>query len=374
VSRSRSIVSRVLAALGPHGGLSQPWRWAFARATGFSQALTAEATIAPFVHGIGVTVPYGARSAELGLGAFPLALDGAAHTDARRLIADVLDESADAHTDAVRSAAALAAQIVGDAGPRFDLVSGLVRPVLRDWVERWYGLPEWGERLELAGCMAHHAIFLNPDRPNRRTDEASAHTAAAVIARTLHDLETELVAPRSAGTVSAALASRVSPELAARHLVGLTVGPLALGRIAVVQAIDVLVTDGWSTTASEHMFETALRRHPPLPGIPRLYGTSTDLPGIGRRRVRITSGTVLAATGAALAREDEPSTSLLFGHGPHACMGREQIGAVAAAIIDALSLRPPVARVGRARPEPPPRGMHSWPFPGRLELRLPAAR
>lgn len=385
-------IARVLAIAGRSGGLPALTRWAFER-TGFVQALTTSATVTAFLNDLdhpGVTVPYHERSELLGVGDFPLALDGTPHDEARELIKSVLRKSAGAHRNGVAAAADLAQKRVATASDRLDLIERVVDPALQTWTQTWYGLPDWGARLMLAGRLIHHGIFLNPKAPSGRTDFAALRHAIDAVDHTLVQLTKHLATSGSlpAGSVAAKLLSRTNdPQLTARHLLGLTVGPLALGSQAIANVFDELLDCSWKLDGltprpgetvvearrrAEQLFVLALAHRPPLPGVARQNPTAFDLPGTGGCPVAVPRGDVLVATEAAMAL-DPLSPDLAFGHGRHGCLGQEQITEVAGALLVAVASRSPrriSGPAGKLTGGPMPTGFAAWPFPGHLDVSL----
>jgi cytochrome P450 len=367
----------VLARFGRSGTL--PWWLApiFRFGTGFRQALTTEATVTALLDRPGVTVPYGPRAQVLGLETFPLALDGGAHDTARQLVQGALGDAAARHHAAVRDLRGRADELVVGATGRIELIGGLVDPCLTAWVEHWFGLDALGHRLLRCSRAITHSMFFNPPTPKGPVDEAGLARLVAIV-ETDRAAVAAAVPAAPSGTLAAALLARCGGDAhaAASHVLGSTVGPLALGSWALALALDDLLDRPWildSVIDEAHAraaFAGALARRPPLPGLPRdnPSGFRIDPDGID-----VPAGRVLAATACATKLADPPPADLPFGHGPHACLGIPAIHDVAAPLVAALARRYPrraAGPAGRLTKDPGPSGVRSWPFPGRLEVTL----
>jgi hypothetical protein len=272
----------------------------------------------------------------------------------------------------------VARQAVSTAQGPLDLVGRVVDPALEAWVEHWYGLPGLGDDLLRSARFVTHAIFLNPTLPKGRIDLGG-------LRRAVDHLEAQraaLVAPMAAappGTVSHALLGRTGdPDIAAGHLLGLTVGPLALGSKALAEGLDHLLDqpraldDLRSASGAEKAFRASLRQHPPLPGVLRHNPVRRPVQG-GRRLVTVPVGEVLAATACPAHLGDDDPPDLVFSHGRHLCLGPRQITEVAGRGLWAVAARPPRRRPGRrgrlvwgSRPT----GVQRWPIPSRLAVVL----
>ncbi len=380
-------LTRFLTTAGRRGGLPAVTRFAFER-SGFVQALTRSDTVMAFLDDPAVTVPYRERSELLGVGGFPLALDGMPHDEAWALISAVLANSAGAHQAGVAAAANLARHRVASASDRLDLIDRVVDPALQSWIETWYGLSKWGARLMLAGRLIHHGIFLNPAAPARRTDFTALRRAVDTVDRTRIDLAAHLGSTTlSAGTVAAELVRATDADLAARHLLGLTVGPLALGSQSIANVLDELLDCSWmldglspapgervtaARCRAQQLFGVTLGHRPPLPGVARRSSAAISLVGAGGRTVSVPRGDVLVATQAAMAL-DPLAAPLAFGHGDHACMGPTQITQVAGALLVEVASRSPrriPGSAGKLADGEVPTGIVDWPFAGHLEVAL----
>ena len=107
---------------------------------------------------------------------------------------------------------------------------------------------------------------------------------------------------------------------------------------------------------------------PPLPGLPRVAESPVQL---FRGQGVVPPGLFFAATlvaAAAPSQADDPAR-WAFGSGPHECMGRTHIEAIAGAILPPLSERKPLpipGSLGQARDGAGPAGVQKWPFTGHL--------
>lgn len=383
---------RILARVGPDGVLP-PWaQRTIGPLTGFSQVLTTTTTAKAFLEFPDVTVPYGERSRLLGIGAFPLGLDGTAHKAARvDQVEPALLTSRRLHLAGVAAARATVERRVAGATDRIDLIHDLVDPALHAWIETWYGLDTWGLRLARAGHLLQHATFLNPTTPGGHTDVTALRFAVGTLEATASELTARLSdRPPPAGTVAAALlASTKDREVTVSHLLGLTVGPLVLGSQTIATVLDDLLYRSWeldglaprpgeTLKAAEHRaratFAAVLARKPPLPGVLRHNPTKRSVPG-GSGLVKVPEGEILVATGCAMALSGGTDDSLAFGWGNHACLGRTQITEVAGAVLVAAAARSPRRRrgtQGRLRNALGPTAIPDWPFLGHLDVDLTA--
>jgi cytochrome P450 len=369
----------LLAQIGRKGALPS---WAcpvIVRISGFGQMLTTASTVSAVLDIPEVTVPYGERSSVLGLGTFPLALDGEAHRDARNLIKEVLQSSADAHREGLDAAEDVAKQIVGKAaGGRLDVAGDLVEPALMAWVERWFGLEGLGLTLLRSGRMIMHATFLNPTRPAASVDPIGLRRAVEWVRQTRPQVA-EAVRSSDQGTLARELLERTDVKTyddVAGHLLPLSVGPFGLGSWALDLAIDDLLDRSWELDGletdedGEAAFEAALRRHGPLLGVKRENPRVRDLKGTNGR-IRVPKGPILAAT--ACADRGGATDPFAFSSGIHSCLGRSQMTEVSGRILRVLGAASP-RRIqgpgGRLTLDPKPSGFRTWPFPGRLEVRL----
>lgn len=382
-------VTRLLARIGRSGALPS---WAvtpFRLSSGFGQALTTSSSVKAFLALDDVSVPYVERSRLLGNGAFPLSLDGPDHTAVRNLIAEALTNSRDRHAQGVTAARAVADKHLLATGNRLDLVGQLVEPALHAWIEQWYGLKGCGLRLARAGRLLHHATFLNPAQPSKRTDTGALRFAIDALASIATSLADHLATqPPPAGTVAACLlADTDDPHLVARHLIGLAVGPLALGSQSIAEVFDDLLDRSWeldglapapgeTPAATAHraalLFGSTLARRPPLPGVVRHNPIDRSIPVKGGPVV-VPEGQILVATSSAMALDEFDDETLVFGWGSHACLGRSQITEVAASILSATAARSPrrlPGAAGRLRMAVGPTAIPKWPFPGHLEAEL----
>lgn len=382
-------LTRFLTTAGRGGALPALSRRLLQRVSGFVQALTTTETVSAFLDDPDVTVPYHERSELLGVGDFPLALDGKAHGAARKLIADVLDSSAKAREDGVTAAAALTGRQMATASDRLDLIEQVVDPALEAWVETWYGLPDWGCKLMRAGRLILHATFLNPKQPKGHTDFGALRRAIDTVDCIRFDLADHLgkTDPLPDRSVAAELVSRTDPQVGAQHLLGLTVGPLALGSQSMAHVLDELLGCSWKladlTTRpgenvagarlrAEGLFGATLARRPPLPGVARHCPVGRGVAGTDDRCVWVPRGDMLVATQAAMTL-DPRASALVFGHGAHACMGRSQITEVAGAVLVAVASRSPrriPGAAGKLTNGEAPTDFADWPFPGHLDVSL----
>ena len=388
------VATGVLARFGRSGALPRWIQPGLERFPGVAQILTTRETATGFLGLDDVTVPYAERSGLLGLGAFPLALDGDEHATAREFVEGVLEDTDEQHRRGVAAASEVAdEQVAAATGSRLEVVGAVVEPALTTWIEEWYGLAGQGTNLLRAGRLIAHATFLNPKVPGGRYDVQGLGRAITLV----DDYRPPLAAAMDAAgphTVARGLIEATGdPSLAAGHLLGLTVGPLALGTWAVVNVVDALLDQPWTldsvTTAAdgEAAFTAALRRRPPLQGVLRNNPRprTLDLPPNGGQsggQIEVPPGLVLVHTECAAHLDDADAGAgaplppeLPFGIGVHACLGQRQITEVAEVVLRALGARSPRrvdGRRGRVQPGPAPSGVSakSWGFPGRLEVDL----
>jgi cytochrome P450 len=193
----------------------------------------------------------------------------------------------------------------------------------------------------------------------------------------------EVVADAPSGSLAASVLHETGDgdegrDLAARHLLGLTVGPLALVHRAVADAVDLLLARPWELDAAtdEHQarrtFVAALRHRPPLPGVLRQVPEDTDVYS-GTQLVEVPKGLVLAATACPARLGEADGPELAFGHGVHRCMGEQHTTDVATVVLQALAPRRPRRAPGpggRLRRAPAPSGVDEWDVPGHLEVAL----
>lgn len=398
-----SSMAVALRLVGWRGGLPVALRRAMAHPrvrermpVPLDQVLTTPAAIQELLASPGVAVPYTERSQEFGLGDFPLADDGPTHRARRDLLVEVMAASVQRHRFGVETARGAARLAVQDAEGHLDVVGSVIEPALCRWVEAWFGLEErgqasgqprpWGTDLLRAGQVIAHWVLLHPE-------ESPPPSALAWIA----DRRAELVSvlPNApANTIGGALVARVGAAAAADQVLGLTVGPLALGTWATVHVVrDLMGSDldelGESVAdlprggrkgdeSARRAVRAALRRSPPLVGVVRTVPTRRRVPGRWGT-VPVPAGTVLACTEAAVldggggGPDGSGEAGLVFGSGPHACMGAGESVDVAAALVRALGRRRPrraKGRLGDLLPAPAPWGAADWRFPGRLLVRL----
>ncbi|MEZ5203033.1 MAG: hypothetical protein R2701_01200 [Acidimicrobiales bacterium] len=167
------------------GGVLPAWlRPVVAKATGFQQIVTRGRPAASVLDLPGIDVPYLRASQALGLGAFPLALDGDAHRVARDLIGGVLAASSDAHLVGVAAAADRAEVVLSTCGSRLEVIGGLIDPCLQSWVEAWFGLPGFGPELHHVSRAITTAIFFNPALQSKRPDEDLERAVVAEVRAT----------------------------------------------------------------------------------------------------------------------------------------------------------------------------------------------
>ncbi len=378
-----SLRDRVLGLVGRGGALPGPLAVLVEHATGYHQVLTRRPTIDALLGDPAVHVPYGPDSRALGLGGFPLACDGPQHATARARVAEVLDGSAQARHRGEEAAGATADAALLAAGPRLDVVAGLVDPALEAWVETWFGLPGRGPELTRLGRLVLHTTALAP-RPRAPVD----HRARAVARRAVDAARAALAAEVRAAPVDslawcALEAAHGDLDTATSDILGLTVGPLALGSWSLTLVVDALLDRAGAlqgiTSPAEGawLYDRLAARHAPLPGLPRLSTAPIDVEDDRGERHRVPAGPVLAATSLATRAEGDarpPGTpALAFGSGPHRCMGRADVTAVAGRVLHALApTRPQRVPGPRGRPTPAaaPSGVHRWRYPGHLVVEL----
>jgi cytochrome P450 len=360
-----------------------------ARRAGFSQVLLSRRTIeAELATGV-LTVPYGLRSTLLGLGVFPLALDGPAHTASRIAITAAIQGSQDRHQDGVNAAQELVSGCLADAGPRLDLIGAVLRPALHVWMERWTGLVGLGPTLERAGCIAHQAIFINNGDVTGKSDViVDVRRACNEMASALTTIETAIGAAYADGasaapnSLVARLVTAAGPltddaiRAVARDIVGLCVGPLALGSLALAAMFDELLDSDDPITTTDEQRQFVLRTlamRPPIPGVVRTC--PVNRPVWEAPQASLGPGRVLALTSVVSLAEPPPTTqdgSLVFGAGAHRCLGGAQAVELATALLEPFSERRPTRYSGPGgQLTPQPSNYTSWPFPGLLFATLP---
>lgn len=344
--------------------------------TGFDSIVAAPDLIPQVLTRAQVTVPYLQASAALGLGGFPLALDGSAHVAARGQVGEVLAASAGAHQAGVARAVALAGRSMAASRQRLDVVDEVVDPVLATWVEAWFGLPGLGDELLGASRLTMHTIFFNPKKLNDEPDLGDRAIAAALVADTRERI-VDALADAPDGTVARELQSVFpdDPQATSSFVLGLTVGPLALGSRTIVKAIDRLLTSEGTVrplTSDAHavrVFNEMVAQNPPLEGLPRCLSEDVEIEG----HCLAAGGSLLALTEAAAITTPDDPAAWSFGAGPHECMGRAEITQLATAILMALSSRRPRRMdgpQGKVRNGTAPAGIRAWDFPGHLMVVL----
>jgi cytochrome P450 len=366
------------------GVLPEPVRRLARRTLGLSQIVLSGGAARASLDRGELTVPYGARSALLGLDAFPLAVDGPEHTAARDLVDVALRGSDRAHERAIEDVATWARATIDGASGRFDVLGDLVVPALTRWVEGWFGLPGQGPRLLRTSRMITHAMFLNPKLPTGTVDVLGLERATQWVVG--HRLAiTSLVTKAPPGTLAAQVlqGTEGDADLAARFVLGLTVGPLALGSQSLANVVDRLLDrpDVLATMMAARepraearpVFLEALRHAPPLPGVLRTSPGITVRPRPGPP-FTLPRGQVLMATQVALACPNASvavDQHLAFGSGGHRCLGADQITDVAGVVLPAVARRTPT-RVegprGQLTKDPGPSDVRDWDFPGSLEV------
>lgn len=370
---------RVLARVGRRGGLGPGARALLRRWSGYDQVLTRRRSVLSALDLADLTVPYGPPSTAVGLGAFPLSLDGPDHDGARQRIAVALAGSVPARQRGVVAASDLALDAVAGwrTGGAVDVVASVIDPCIARWAEAWYGLPGEGERLLELSRLVAHAIFFDPDPSTDAGRRARAH----VVERSRRDRAAlaDQLGRAPVDSLGAALLAGHDGDgaAAASDLVGLTVGPLALGAWALANVVDELLGRPGRLAGAEDprvarsRWTDALGARPPLPGVVRDNPTSRRVVG-HRRQVLLPEGRVLIATACAAHLDGGGDPPLAFGSGAHACLGREPMGEVAAAVLAALASVAPtaVARpAGGLQHRSAPHGAASWPFPSGLLVR-----
>lgn len=369
----------VLARLGRSGALPGWLRPALVRTRGFDQVVTGRAAIEALLAHPSVTVPYGPRSDDLGLGAFPLALDGPEHLAARSQIAAAVAATSEARAIGVEAARAEAQRRVAAAGPRLEVATGVVDAALGAWIEGWYGLPGQGHALIRTGRAIMHATFLNRGVTDDPSDPRGLEWATTHIDEHRRHL-VDAVADAPTGTVAAVLlAATGDAEVTARHVLGLTVGPLALGPWTLCQVIDRALDRPWtldslrSDADGRAAFVAAVPAVPPLPGVLRSVPAPVRVPSRRGGNLEVPAGRVLAATACPHLLGEDDGPDLTFGSGPHACLGVEPMAEVAGVVLVALGARAPrrlPGPRGRLRTGPRPSAVRSWDLPGQLEVAL----
>jgi cytochrome P450 len=362
----------------------------FEHVTGFVQMVVGPSAVRATLDLAGLTVPYGERARLLGLGAFPLACDGSDHDSSRRTIAAVLASSSGAHRVAVHEAAAAAHARMLQSERVLDVVDALIDPTAAFWAERWFGLDGEGPALLRTSRMITHAMFFNPKVPKGRVDAIGLERAKAWVEQHRIRLAARVGTARP-GTLTAHLlaATGGDTDLTARHLLGLTVGPLALGTYSIANAVDHLLGQAGAfdriaravdpRANARGPFLDALRAAPPLAGVIRT-SPGIAIPEPGRATpVHLPAGPVLVATGLTMGMPDPgfPRDHLAFGHGPHRCLGPTESTDIGSVILAALAARSPArspGEPGTLRPGPAPSAVSGWVFPGSLEVTLAPVR
>jgi cytochrome P450 len=321
--------------------------------------------------------PYGPRLP----GPFVLGLSGAEHRRQRQQIRAALrDQDLGPLTD---QAGALAAERVASAAPagRLDVGTELVHPVLNDIVAEYLGVtgPDATTLLRWSRDLFDD-IFLNAaDLPvvRRRAEVAAQQMTARV------GLEVAGGTGRDERVVRRLLADR--PTLAvvdhaeiSTELIGLTIGWLWHGSKAAVIAVDELLerpealAHAQSAARSGDLAQLrrllweVLRFRPVQIGLLRVCRQDTVVAAGTARARKLRAGTsVLVGTHSAMWDETavpdpgrfDPSRAaeqyLVFGHGPHRCMGEDimgvQLPALLAPLLAVRGLRRAPGRSGRLR-------------------------
>jgi cytochrome P450 len=284
-------------------------------------------------------VPYLAKMEELG-GAFVLGLDdGPEHT---RLRAAVKDAIAGCDFEALHRESYECAERQLDRKNRIEVVGGLTDPVLASTLSRHLGVGQVTERELDDGRIVFRDIFINSlrdPRVSRRAVEAARRLRVKVDAavaeryeRPHDDIVGRLVQDR-----------RLEPEEIVNHGIGLLVAWSASVSRAMAFAIDALFKqpDGFElaqkaacrrdAAAMQDVLAEAFRFVPPAPGVERVCRRERPIRG---QLVRREADIVVVLTSAMMDtgeiedpgrfRVRRPSDEdLTFGHGIHACLGRE---------------------------------------------------
>jgi len=381
--------ARAVALLTPRGLGPRPLLPLLRARTGYAQLLTGRRPAEALIDAPEASVPYQARSAELGLGGFALALDGERHAAARSLLVEVLGEAVPSHRGGLEAARHAAVDQLAGASPVTDLVTDVAEPALVAWFERWSGLTGHGGSLLRTAEVIHHATFLNPATGRERDADlrarARAHELVAAerarlvqaLAGGLPDADPSSFGRRLLARLDRPTADPVVADLddVASQVLGLTVGPLALTLRSVASVLDRLLDEpatlaaiaaGGPIVAQEQVLRLVAER-PPLPGVLRRLTTPVRVPRRrGHRTARVPAGLVVAY---AEAYAGDGGADPTFGHGRHACLGRRHAAEVAGEIVLAVAARGP-RRVGPLGRAPAPSGFSRWDAPGRLVVRL----
>jgi cytochrome P450 len=378
--RLRPLLARWL----PHISLPGP----LARRVGFASIISSHRGVSALLHDVDAWVPYATRSDQLGLGQFPLALDGEHHVTRRAEIGTVLANSAEQHRHALDAVTAFVDRTVGNAAnASIEVVNDLIRPALVVWAQHWFGVTATlaGE-LSCAADVVTHAMFFNPARPGGRVDHKALAAACAQVERVAQLVDAE-VGGAPNGSLLALLhdlhhVDGSSPRgSVSSDVLGLTVGPFTLTAWSIACAVDtiidrpaVLASLTNRAVARASYFE-AMRFSAPLPGIIRQCPHDTGTSQLAVTLIALQDATHYRRPTSFDVHRNHVE-HLAFGSGAHRCLGQDTAGDVAGIVLHALARQRPQRVQGSAgqlaHGAGAPQGFtrKQWPFPSTMWITL----
>jgi cytochrome P450 len=378
--RLRPVLARWLPRISLPGPL--------ARQVGFRSFVCSHHEVVALLHDVDARVPYAMRSHQLGLGQFPLALDGDHHVTRRAEIGAVLAKSAEQHRAALEAATAFVDRTVGGAtNTSIEVVNDLIRPALVVWAQTWFGVTATlaGE-LSRVGDVVTHAMFFNPTRPGGRVDHRALAAARAQVERVAQLVDAE-VGGAPSGSLLALLhdlhhAEGSSPRgSVASDVLGLTVGPFTLTAWSIACALDTIIdrpavlASLTNPTAATASYYEALRFSAPLPGIIRQCPHHPDTSQLAVTLTALQDATRYRRPRAFDIDRDHVE-HLAFGSGPHRCLGQDTASDLAGIVLHALARHHPQRVQGSAgqlaHGAGAPQGFarERWPFPSTMWITL----